>query len=125
MKARIALNPAIAGNYSFVCPVSSLCLNTINRVGYTSIVSPSILRGLIGKTLIDVDGVIDVEAGEFIKASKPEVVKVEPKVEPKVEVKAESVKKEEIKKEEAPKAPKSKTSKKSTPKPVHVEAEVE
>lgn len=73
MKALIALNPAIPGNYSFVCPVAPLCLNLINRSGYTTVVSPSILRGLKGRTLIDVNGMIDLETGQFKSASSTTV----------------------------------------------------
>lgn len=66
MKARIELNPAIRGNYSFVCLEAPLFLDVINRIGYTSVVSPSILRGLKGKTLLDLDGVIDIEKGTIM-----------------------------------------------------------
>lgn len=79
MKALIALNPAIPGNYSFVCPVAPLCLNPINRSGYTTVVSPSILRGLKGRTLIDVDGVIDLKTGSF--KTEPTPIMVRPIIE--------------------------------------------
>lgn len=106
MKALIALNPAVPGNYSFVCPEAPLCLNPINRQGYTNVVTPSILRGLQGRTLIDVNNVIDIEAGVFIEEDKPTIL---PEVEepaqvekPQEEVQEEP--QEEVQEEVKPKA---------------------
>ena len=119
MKARIALNPAMPGNYSFVCPVAPLCLNTINRIGYTSMVSPSILRGLKGGTLIDLDGVIDVETGGIIQVTKQEKTPVKTEVKPVEEIKVESIK-EEVTEETPVKTTKSKSAKKSSAKAAEV-----
>lgn len=102
MKALIALNPAVPGNYSFVCPEAPLCLNPINRQGYTNVVTPSILRGLQGRTLIDVDNVIDVEAGVFIEEDKPTIL---PEVEEPAQVeKPQEEPQEEVQEEVKPKA---------------------
>lgn len=102
MKALIALNPAVPGNYSFVCPEAPLCLNPINRQGYTNVVTPSILRGLQGRTLIDVNNVIDIEAGVFIEEDKPTIL---PEVEESAQVeKPQEEPQEEVQEEVKPKA---------------------
>lgn len=65
IKAKILLNSAIRENYAFFCPQSGLHLDVVNPVGFTDRVTPSILRGLKGHTLVDVDNLIDIENGCF------------------------------------------------------------
>lgn len=111
---RIGLNARARENYAFFCPESRLHLTRSNPVGTIDRVTSSILRGLKAKTLIDVDGTIDLDG-------KKETLKVEPKVEakveePKKEVKVEEPKvevKEEVKTEEPKEAPAKKSRKKS------------
>ena len=69
-KARIALNNAIKENYAFFCPQSNLHLGLMDPVGFTDRVTPSIVRGLKGKTLLDLDNMIDVKGECFIEAEK-------------------------------------------------------
>ena len=85
-KARIALNNAIRENYAFFCPQSNLHLDLMNPVGFTDRVTPSIVRGLKGKTLLDLDNMIDVKGECFIEEGKVEEEKVE---DTKVEAKEE------------------------------------
>lgn len=107
-------------NYAFFCPVSRLHLTVSSPVGYSNEVTPAILKALKAETVLDVDGVVDIETGtvkagtQAPKQEKP-VEKApetkqeapakaeEPKVEePKVEQpKAEEAKVEEAKVEEA------------------------
>ena len=60
---KLALNRHKFNNYAFFCPVSKLHLTVSNPVGYTNEVTPAILRAVKVNTLIDVDGVIDIETG--------------------------------------------------------------
>ena len=60
---KLALNRHKFNNYAFFCPVSKLHLTVSNPVGYTNEVTPAILRAIKVNTLIDVDGVIDIETG--------------------------------------------------------------
>jgi len=50
-------------NYSFFDPRSGLNLSIGNPVGFANRVTPMILRGLKHKTLLDLDGVIDIKKG--------------------------------------------------------------
>lgn len=61
----LRLNPRKLGNYAFFCPVTKLHLTLANPVGTTDRVSVYILRALKGKTLIDVNNVIDLETGKL------------------------------------------------------------
>lgn len=109
-------------NYAFFCPVSRLHLTVSSPVGFSNEVTPAILKALKAETVLDVDGVVDIETGtvkaetQAPKQEKP-VEKApetkqeapakaeEPKVEePKVEEpKAEEAKVEEASAEEKPK----------------------
>lgn len=60
---KLALNRQKFNNYAFFCPVSKLHLTVSNPVGYVNEVTPAILRAVKLKTLIDVDGVINIETG--------------------------------------------------------------
>ena len=67
---KLALNKHKFNNYAFFCPVSRLHLTVSNPVGMTSEVTPAILKAVKSKTLIDVDGVIDIETGT-VKDAQP------------------------------------------------------
>lgn len=92
---KLALNLHKFNNYAFFCPVSRLHLTVSSPVGYTNEVTPAILKALKVETILDVDGVIDIETGTVkaakqataTKAQKPVQEKTpEPKsAEPKVE----------------------------------------
>lgn len=60
-------------NYAFFCPVSKLHLTVSSPVGFTNEVTTAILRALKAKTIIDVDGVIDLKTGA-VKAIKEQKV---------------------------------------------------
>ena len=60
----LRLNQRKPGNYAFFCPVTKLHLTLANPVGITDRVSPYILRALKSNTLVDVNGVIDLESGK-------------------------------------------------------------
>lgn len=82
-RIKIALNLKKPGKYAFFCPVSRLHLTRSNPVGYTDRVTSAILTGLKYKTLLDVDGVVDLETGKVVtKAadSNKEVIKTETSV---------------------------------------------
>lgn len=67
---KLALNRHKFNNYAFFCPVSKLHLTVSNPVGYANEVTPAILRAIKVNTLIDVDGVIDIETGT-VKDAQP------------------------------------------------------
>ena len=60
---RILLNRRIPENYAFFCPETGLHLDVLNPCGFTTRLSNSILSGLRGGTLVEVDGVIDIDKG--------------------------------------------------------------
>ena len=60
----LRLNQRKPGNYAFFCPVTKLHLTLANPVGIADRVSPYILRALKSNTLVDVNGVIDLESGK-------------------------------------------------------------
>lgn len=60
---KLMLNRQKFNNYAFFCPVSKLHVTVSNPVGYVNEVTPAILRAIKLSTLIDVDGVIDIETG--------------------------------------------------------------
>lgn len=63
-RVKIALNLRKPGNYAFFCPVSRLHLTRSNPVGYADGVTSAILMGLMSKSLLDVDGVVDLKTGK-------------------------------------------------------------
>lgn len=63
------LNSRKFNNYAFFCPVSRLHLTVSNPVGYVNEVTTAILKALRNKTILDVDGVVDIETGT-VKAAK-------------------------------------------------------
>lgn len=65
-RVQIALNLRKPGNYAFFCPVSRLHLTRSNPVGYVDRVTSAILMGLRYKTLLDVNGVVDLETGDTV-----------------------------------------------------------
>lgn len=60
-------------NYAFFCPVSKLHLTVSSPVGFTNEVTTAILRALKAKTIIDVDGVIDLKTGAVKAVEKQKV----------------------------------------------------
>ena len=50
-------------NYAFFCPVSRLHLTVSSPVGFANEVTPAILKALKAETVLDVDGVVDIETG--------------------------------------------------------------
>lgn len=60
-------------NYAFFCPVSKLHLTVSSPVGFTNEVTTAILRALKAKTIIDVDGVIDLKTGTVKAVEKQKV----------------------------------------------------
>lgn len=62
-RIKLMLNTRKPGNYAFFCPKSKLHLTLSNPIGFVDGVTPSILVGVKTKTLIDVDGVIDLGTG--------------------------------------------------------------
>lgn len=86
---KLALNLHKFNNYAFFCPVSRLHVTVSNPVGYVNEVTTAILKALKSQTLLDVDGVIDIETGTVKGAV------TEPKKEP------EKVVKEDTKSEKA------------------------
>ena len=66
---KLMLNSRKFNNYAFFCPVSRLHLTVSNPVGYVNEVTTTILKALKNKTILDVDGVVDIEAGT-VKATK-------------------------------------------------------
>ena len=57
---KLALNLHKFNNYAFFCPVSRLHLTVSSPVGYTNEVTPAILKAIKAKTVLDVDGVINL-----------------------------------------------------------------
>ena len=76
----LKLNPSKVGNYAFFCPVTRLHLTLANPVGIANRVSPYIIKAIKSKTLIDVNGVIDINTG------KENVTKADTPVNPKTAV---------------------------------------
>lgn len=66
---KVALNTHKFNNYAFFCPVSRLHLTVSSPVGYANEVTTAILKGLKAKTILDVDGVIDIATGTVKAAS--------------------------------------------------------
>lgn len=60
MDIKIGLNLAIKHNLVFFCPDALIHLSIQKPVGVISKITPAVLRGLRGKTLIDIDNVIDL-----------------------------------------------------------------
>ena len=77
------LNRQKFNNYAFFCPVSRMHLTVSSPVGYANEVTPAILKGLKSKSILDVDGVVDLETGTV---KMPQVKVQTPEPEKKVEV---------------------------------------
>ena len=75
---KLALNLHKFNNYAFFCPVSRLHVTVSNPIGYVNEVTTAILKALKSQTLLDVDGVIDIETGTVKGAAKTEDLKKEP-----------------------------------------------
>ena len=88
---KLALNLHKFNNYAFFCPVSRLHVTVSNPVGYVNEVTTAILKALKSQTLLDVDGVIDIETGTVKGAAKTEALKKEPEKVVKEDAKSEKV----------------------------------
>lgn len=86
---KLALNLHKFNNYAFFCPVSRLHVTVSNPVGYVNEVTTAILKALKSQTLLDVDGVIDIETGTVKGAVKTEAPKKEPEKVVKEDAKSE------------------------------------
>ena len=76
---KLLLNLHKFNNYAFFCPVSRLHLTVSSPVGFANEVTPAILKALKAKTILDVDGVIDIEAGTVkVKQAAPVTKAKEP-----------------------------------------------
>lgn len=87
---KLMLNLQKFNNYAFFCPVSRLHLTVSSPVGFSNEVTPAILKALKAKTILDVDGVVNIETGTVkvenqVVSAKAPIPKVEPVVEPKAE----------------------------------------
>lgn len=67
---KLMLNLHKFNNYAFFCPVSRLHLTVSSPVGYTNEVTPAILKAIKAKTVLDVDGVINLETGTINEGTK-------------------------------------------------------
>ena len=86
---KLALNLHKFNNYAFFCPVSRLHVTVSNPIGYVNEVTTAILKALKSQTLLDVDGVIDIETGTVKGAAKIEAAKKEPEKVVKEDAKSE------------------------------------
>lgn len=86
---KLALNLHKFNNYAFFCPVSRLHVTVSNPIGYVNEVTTAILKALKSQTLLDVDGVIDIETGTVKDAAKTEAPKKEPEKVVKEDAKSE------------------------------------
>lgn len=104
---KLMLNLHKFNNYAFFCPVSRLHLTVSSPVGFSNEVTPAILKALKAETVLDVDGVVDIETGtvkagtQAPKQEKP--VEKAPETKQEAPAKAEEPKVEEPKAEEKPK----------------------
>ena len=88
---KLALNLHKFNNYAFFCPVSRLHVTVSNPIGYVNEVTTAILKALKSQTLLDVDGVIDIETGTVKGAAKTETPKKKPEKVVKEDAKSEKV----------------------------------
>ncbi len=72
----LQLNLTLRDNYVFVDPEAPLHLSLSNPRGAAPRLTASIIRGLKGKTLIDVNGVVDLETG-LLKDQKEKAAQVD------------------------------------------------
>lgn len=68
---RVALNRAIRDNFSVICPDARLGVTIRQPIGFVHQLTPSVLRALRSKRLIDLDGVVDLERGILKEKEKP------------------------------------------------------
>ena len=66
---KLKLNMRKFNNYAFFCPVSRLHLTVSSPVGFVNEVTPAISKALKAETILDVDGVVDIETGT-VKATQ-------------------------------------------------------
>ena len=106
---KLMLNTHKFNNYAFFCPVSRLHLTVSSPVGFANEVTPAISKALKAETILDVDGVINIETGTVEEIKQANVKNTEkpavqaPVQEVQEQKKAEPVKTEEpVKKVEEP-----------------------
>ena len=68
MALNLGLNLRVAGNYVFCDPAANIHLSLEQPRGRASRLTPSVLRGLRAKTLVDIDGVVDIKEGKLKEA---------------------------------------------------------
>ena len=61
MAIELRLNTQKVGNYAFFCPVTRLHLTLTNPIGFVDGVSPYIIRGIKGGSIIDVNNAVKLE----------------------------------------------------------------
>jgi hypothetical protein len=94
-----------SSNYSFFDPDAGLNLSIGNPVGFANRITKKILRGLKFKTLVDIDGVIDLATGNFKtvqEIKEPVTPPADPNVEP---PKSDATDASEVKEPEVPEVP--------------------
>ncbi len=96
---KLGLNTRKFNTYAFFCPVSRLHLTVSNPVGYADRVTPAILRALKSKTILDIDGVVDIAAGELKASLGNEQSSTEDTSSKTEEVKEEETKEETVEEE--------------------------
>lgn len=104
MGIRIMLNRAVRENYNFIDPEAPLVLDLSKPRGIAPRLTGSILRGLRGKTLIDIDNVVDLKTG----AIKESILEQRADAEKKAILEKENAKKEAEEKAKADKEAKEK-----------------
>lgn len=112
---KFMLNIHKFNNYAFFCPVSRLHLTVSSPVGFASEVTPAISKALKAKTILDVDGVVDIETGTVkeakqatAKSAKPVQAPEQKIQEPKKDAEPKKVEETVEKTEEKPAEDKSK-----------------
>lgn len=99
---KVELNTSIPYNYSFYCPVAKISLNLVNKSALISELTPSIRRGILAKTLLYKEIIVNKEEnGIEVNKKENEVTESEQMVKPKEEVK--EIPKEEVKPKKEPK----------------------
>ena len=100
---KLMLNLHKFNNYAFFCPVSRLHLTVSSPVGFANEVTPAIFKALKAETVLDVDGVVDIETGT-VKASQQTTAPAQQPVQDAKDNaanKVEEVKADEVKVDEA------------------------
>lgn len=92
MAIELRLNTQKVGNYAFFCPVTRLHLTLTNPIGFVDGVSPYIIRGIKGGSIIDVNNAVKLDEesttsklrkrkSKDTKVAEQETVKKQPEAE--------------------------------------------